>query len=173
VGNSVFAVNFCPLSASTGKRNEMFFWHSKRSKKQEYVDIVGDYNPSDARIEELVGIYTSVRSKIDYSNSILRMLEGTSSYDMIGDQTTKVKELIVKCYAELERLNLEGNPFDSLENQHEHTVYAKCASLIIPVLIKLGAHEEAKDLFAEIKIDKIRDELLFKHFQLRIPKTTP
>jgi hypothetical protein len=148
----------------------MFSWFSKKSKNHDYLDILGDYDPGDPRVEELMAIYSSIKRKIDHANSIMHQLEGTSSDDMMGDETAKVKELVVKCYADLERLNLDGDPADSLANLHEHAVYSKSASSIIPILVRLGAHEEAKDLFAAIKIEQVRDDLLFRHWQLRIPR---
>jgi hypothetical protein len=148
----------------------MFSWLSKKSKNQEYLDILGDYDPTDPRVDELMTIYSSIKRRIDYAHSIMLQLEGTSSHDMMGDETAKVKELVVKCYAELERLSLDGDPAESLASRHEHVVFSKSAALIIPVLVRLGAHKDAKDLFAEIKMEQIRDELLFRHWQLRIPQ---
>jgi hypothetical protein len=150
----------------------VFSWLSKKTKNQDIVDILGDYDPDDARVDELLGLYSSIKKRVDHSNDILRTLESTSSDDMIGDETAKIKDLIVKCYHDLENFNLDGSPYDSHSHRHEHEVYSRCASMIIPVLLKLGAHEEAKDLLAEIKIEQIRDELLIKHWQLKLPRAT-
>lgn len=145
----------------------MFSWLFKQSKNKEIIEILGDYEPDDARVEELVAIYSSVRKKTDYATSLFRELEGTSSDDMIGDETAKIKELIVKCYSDVNKIDLEGNPYEVERKFHEHIVYSKCAEMIIPLLLKLEAVDEARDLFSEIKINQISDALLKKHRQLR------
>lgn len=145
----------------------MFSWLFKQSKNEDIVAILGDYDPGDARVDELVAIYASVKKKTDYATSLLRELEGTSSDDMIGDETAKVKELIVKCYSDLNEIDLEGNPYEVEQKFHEHIVYSKCAAMIIPLLLKLAADDEARDLFSEIKINQIRDTLQKKYWQLR------
>jgi hypothetical protein len=145
----------------------MFSWLFKQSKNEEVVEILGDYDPGDARVEDLVNIYSSIKKKTDYSNALLKELEGTSSDDMIGDETARIKELIVKCYADLNEIDLEGKPYEVERKFREHIVFSKCAAMIIPILIRLEAVDEARDLFSEIKINQIRDALVKKHSAFR------
>lgn len=94
----------------------MFSWLSKKTKNQDIVDILGDYDPDDARVDELLGLYSSIKKRVDHSNDILRTLESTSSDDMIGDETAKIKDLIVKCYHDLEQTPIKVDHIRTRQN---------------------------------------------------------
>jgi hypothetical protein len=141
--------------------------------KQEYLDVLGDYDPDNERVDELVEIHASVKKKIDHVTTILLQMANTLSRDMFGFETAKAKELIVSCYADLERIDLNGDPSDSRESYHEHLVFSRLAWFLIPLLIRLDASEEAKDLFRAVKIKKLRDGLEDKYWQLQYPFFDP
>lgn len=137
--------------------------------KQEYLDILGDYSLDDERVEELVEIYNAVKNRADHVRAILLQLSGSLSRDSFGFETAKAKEMIVACYAHLELLDLDCDPEDTIENYHEHFVFGQLAWFLVPLLLRLDAQEEAKDLFRAVKIKKFRDGLEDKYWQLQYP----
>jgi hypothetical protein len=137
--------------------------------KQEYLEILGDYDVDDVRADELVAIYHSVKNRTDHVTTILLQLAGNISRDNFGFETEKAKELIVACYADLERLDLECDPTDSTKNYQEHLVFGQLVWFLIPLLFRLEALEEARDLFRAVRIKKIRDGLEDKYWQFQYP----
>lgn len=137
--------------------------------RQEYLAILGDYDVDDARADELVEIYHSVKKRTDHVTTILLQLAGNLTRDAFGFETEKAKELIVACYADLERLDLDSDPADSTKNHQEHFVFGQLVWFLIPLLFRLDAPEEAKDLFRAVRIKKIRDGLEDKYWQFQYP----
>lgn len=137
--------------------------------KQEYLDILGDYDPDNVRVDELMEIYASAKSRTDHVITILLQLANSLSRDKFGFEAAKARELIASCYADLERIDLDCDPSDSRESHHEHLIFGRLAWFLIPLLIRLDAPEAAKDLFREVRIKKIRDGLEDKYWQLQYP----